>query len=809
MGGAGKAAPPPPKNAGKGGAGKAKPEPFVPKGAPAAKAGVGGMAALLARVKDKGEAMDKEHGMNIDDVDLTKIDKDAKGETFKCPRCQLEILVSMAESHANSHSAEILPWLYLGAARNADNGKELTVRTGITHILNVAHEVNQDRDAKKEWEEYNAENNRPCEYKKFSWTDTADQDILKEMAGPIEFLHDAHEKDVNNHILVHCVQGISRSASVVLYYLMKYEKMSLKNAFDHVHKLRTVVEPRSEFLRQLGAYECKAFGLDKPTLTPEDVYADKTLLNVDDPIVPLAAVDPARAPGNDQVSTAQSGVAGATCSRVDFGAISSSLSLACVDKVPKENVQPAVYSKDGSWEDGSSELCEPLKGEKPLVLLIAYGAGQQICGKSDKYVSCRDLLEAAGFRVECPMPPQSEWHDYQREPSIEYDPSEDSKNLAAFIDKFVGPRIRDDPRFRPVVTMCASKGGLVCIHHLWRRYWRGPTLVINGTCVEDHYAYCKTLPALPLCLPRAMPLCITSGEHDMRGTPLDSVANASKIFECEFMRSVMQYHSATDGHCPASFRAVIVPLVSLLYQGFPSNDGEAAKALQFWLPPGGKLRFKAPQLHTDEEASAERPGEVAEACRLEREGLAPGEGKASLEEIRSALQALHAWLSKHPEVLVAGEVAASLLSSVDVQKSSVLRCCGVLRTVAWEAISASMSAWYPKYKQDREGRGRFKALYFCCALMAACIEQLQQPQDGSLNLAWVKLIRKLSEPEVEESVPQQAVPTSATGGRKGEPPKPPEGGKGGPPALPEGKATNAGGKGGKCMPPPMHGKGSK
>eukprot|EP00928_Gymnodinium_smaydae_P075192 TRINITY_DN5819_c0_g2_i2.p1 TRINITY_DN5819_c0_g2~~TRINITY_DN5819_c0_g2_i2.p1 ORF type:complete len:332 (+),score=38.92 TRINITY_DN5819_c0_g2_i2:90-1085(+) len=311
--GGGKGAPPPPPPTGKGPP-KSTAAPFAPKGAQAApKAGPGGMAALLAHVKDKGEDMDKQHAMDIDDVDLTLIDKDAKGETFTCPRCGLEILVSMAQSHANSHSAEVLPWLYLGAARNADNGKELTVRTGITHILNVAHEVNQDRDARAEWEAYNKEKNIPCEYKKFAWTDTADQDILKEMEGPIEFIRTAHEHDASNHILVHCVQGISRSASVVLYYLMKYEKMSLKDAFEHVHKLRTVVEPRAEFLRQLGKYECTAFGLAKPTLTPEDVYADKTVLNVDDPVVEVKAADAARAADDNQEATTQSGSRSTRC----------------------------------------------------------------------------------------------------------------------------------------------------------------------------------------------------------------------------------------------------------------------------------------------------------------------------------------------------------------------------------------------------------------------------------------------------------------------------------------------------------------
>mmetsp|Transcript_38601 Transcript_38601/g.110955 ORF Transcript_38601/g.110955 Transcript_38601/m.110955 type:complete len:300 (+) Transcript_38601:73-972(+) len=285
--GKGKGAAPPPPKLGASAAPKLKAKPF---GVKLPQEGEG--ANLEAHLQARGEEMDKCHAMEMEGVDISTIDENAKEETFQCPRCEKEIRVSMRESHMSAHSAEILPWLFLGAARNADNGKELTVRTGITHILNVAHETNQDHDARAEWQAYNKERGWPCEYTKFSWYDAPDQDIIKEMSGPVQFLRQAHEASADHRVLVHCVQGISRSASVVIFYLMVHERMSLRAAFELAKSRRPLIEPRLEFLRQLGEFECKHFSLDRPTLVADEVYAGRTLLNLDDPLPPRASQAP-------------------------------------------------------------------------------------------------------------------------------------------------------------------------------------------------------------------------------------------------------------------------------------------------------------------------------------------------------------------------------------------------------------------------------------------------------------------------------------------------------------------------------------
>lgn len=55
--------------------------------------------------------------------------------------------------------------------------------------------------------------------------------------------------------LVHCVAGISRSASLCIAYLMKYHRMSLRSAHDHVRSRRPVIRPNTGFWEQLIEYE--------------------------------------------------------------------------------------------------------------------------------------------------------------------------------------------------------------------------------------------------------------------------------------------------------------------------------------------------------------------------------------------------------------------------------------------------------------------------------------------------------------------------------------------------------------------------
>ena len=61
------------------------------------------------------------------------------------------------------------------------------------------------------------------------------------------------------HVLVHCVAGVSRSATIVIAYLMKIRRMDLKSAFNYCYNLRPVIRPNNGFMVQLINYEYQLF----------------------------------------------------------------------------------------------------------------------------------------------------------------------------------------------------------------------------------------------------------------------------------------------------------------------------------------------------------------------------------------------------------------------------------------------------------------------------------------------------------------------------------------------------------------------
>ena len=60
-----------------------------------------------------------------------------------------------------------------------------------------------------------------------------------------------------NAVLVHCAAGVSRSATIVISYLMATRKLNVVEALKFVKERRPKVNPNTGFLKQLTDFEKK------------------------------------------------------------------------------------------------------------------------------------------------------------------------------------------------------------------------------------------------------------------------------------------------------------------------------------------------------------------------------------------------------------------------------------------------------------------------------------------------------------------------------------------------------------------------
>lgn len=90
------------------------------------------------------------------------------------------------------------------------------------------------------------------------------------------------EKNKGGSTLIHCVAGVSRSATLCIAYLIKCYEMTLKDAYQLVKSKRFVIRPNVAFFRQLIDYEHRIHGkttvnmVESPVGVIPDVYEEGT-----------------------------------------------------------------------------------------------------------------------------------------------------------------------------------------------------------------------------------------------------------------------------------------------------------------------------------------------------------------------------------------------------------------------------------------------------------------------------------------------------------------------------------------------------
>nr|XP_056706988.1 dual specificity protein phosphatase 8 [Euleptes europaea] len=141
---------------------------------------------------------------------------------------------------ANIGPTRILPHLYLGSQKDVLN-KDLMTQNGISYVLNASNSCPKPDFICDSHFMRIPVNDNYCE-KLLPWLDKS-----------IEFIDKA--KVSSCQVIVHCLAGISRSATIAIAYIMKTMGMSSDDAYRFVKDRRPSISPNFNFLGQLLEYE--------------------------------------------------------------------------------------------------------------------------------------------------------------------------------------------------------------------------------------------------------------------------------------------------------------------------------------------------------------------------------------------------------------------------------------------------------------------------------------------------------------------------------------------------------------------------
>nr|CAB3477131.1 unnamed protein product [Digitaria exilis] len=160
----------------------------------------------------------------------------------------LERISLISDAASTERPSQVTDYLYIGGALTA-RSKNTLKHLGITHILCLcANEIGQ------------SESQQPglFDYRNFSIKDDDNADIgdvFQDACDFIDYVNHLHSK-----VLVHCFEGKSRSATVVLAYLMLRKNCTLLEAWNMLKKVHRRAHPNDGFAKVLLDLDKKLHG---------------------------------------------------------------------------------------------------------------------------------------------------------------------------------------------------------------------------------------------------------------------------------------------------------------------------------------------------------------------------------------------------------------------------------------------------------------------------------------------------------------------------------------------------------------------
>ncbi|KAK6031758.1 dual specificity phosphatase, catalytic domain protein, partial [Ostertagia ostertagi] len=155
------------------------------------------------------------------------------------PRTNAIFSLSRFRNRLGTEMNEIIPNLYLGSLRDATDTDQLK-KHRIKYVVSV-HDLTASHPAHDQ-----------LKVLKIQLSDCSSSDISSHFSVTNQFIHGARLKHAA--VLVHCLAGVSRSATVVAAYLITVCDLSFINALSLISRKRPVINPNFGFRMQLCTY---------------------------------------------------------------------------------------------------------------------------------------------------------------------------------------------------------------------------------------------------------------------------------------------------------------------------------------------------------------------------------------------------------------------------------------------------------------------------------------------------------------------------------------------------------------------------
>ncbi|XP_038974114.1 dual specificity protein phosphatase PHS1-like isoform X1 [Phoenix dactylifera] len=151
----------------------------------------------------------------------------------------LERIALISDAASTERPSPITEYLFIGGALAARSMYTLQ-HLGVTHILCLC--TNEIGQSDSQYPDH-------FEYRNFSISDNDDEDISHIFEDASDFID--YVEHLGGKVLVHCFEGRSRSATVVLAYLMLRKKLTLLEAWNKLKKVHRRAQPNDGFAKTL------------------------------------------------------------------------------------------------------------------------------------------------------------------------------------------------------------------------------------------------------------------------------------------------------------------------------------------------------------------------------------------------------------------------------------------------------------------------------------------------------------------------------------------------------------------------------